>query len=237
MSGWWISEIMNDPNINGQVWVVSWIVWIVLSICLHELAHGWTAIRYGDDTPRFTGHMTWNPLVHMGMMSFGMLLILGIAWGAMPVDSSRLRGKYSETLVLAAGPAMNLLLAIVAITLFILWRPLAAGELISSIQIAEPLASNFAVFFYLGAMLNIILMLFNLLPIMPLDGGRILMDRWPWYRNAMHSEHGQWFSLIAFIFIFITAGKYLFFVGTIAVLWPAMRVWLFLFPDLPPLNW
>jgi Zn-dependent protease len=237
MGGWWISELMNNESINGQVWVVSWVVWVVISICLHELAHGWTAIRFGDLTPRHAGHMTWNPMVHMGMMSFGMLLFLGIAWGAMPVDTTRLRGKFSETLVLAAGPGMNLLLAVVSLLLLILWRPLAAGELVGSVQIGDPLAENLAVFFFLGAKLNIVLMLFNLIPVPPLDGGRILMDRWAWFRGMMYTENGRWFSLIAFIFIFMTAGKFLFLAGELAAFIPAELAWDSMFPNLNSWDW
>ena len=233
MGGWWISDLMNSPNLNGQVWVVSWLFWVILSICLHELAHGWTAIRFGDDTPRLTGHMTWNPMVHMGMYSFIFLALVGIAWGAMPVNPSRLRGRYSETLVLAAGPGMNLALTIVAFVILVLWRPLAAGELIGAVSIAEPLASNVTTFFFLGAMLNIILMLFNLIPVPPLDGGRILMDRWPWYNQMIRSEHGRWFALVGFIFIFMTAGNYLFAAGHLFIFEPADFIWRSLFPDLP----
>lgn len=236
MGGWWISELMNNPNINGQVWVVSWIFWVILSICLHELAHGWTALRFGDDTPRITGHMTWNPMVHMGMWSFVFLAVIGIAWGAMPINPSKLRGKYAETLTLATGPGMNLLLAITSFVLLVVWRPLAAGELISAISIGEPLASNITTFFFLGAMLNFILMLFNLIPVPPLDGGRILMDRWSWYQQMIYSEHGRWFALIGFIFIFMTAGSYLFAAGEFVVSRPAMLIWNAVFPDLPPWN-
>ncbi len=237
MGGWWISDLMNSPDINGQVWVVSWIAWVIVSICLHELAHGWTAIKLGDQTPRLAGHMTWNPLVHMGKWSFAMLAVLGIAWGAMPVDSTRLRGKYAETLVLAAGPAMNLLLAILSLALLVLWRALAGGQIMPSVVINDPLAENFAVFFALGARLNIVLMLFNLLPVMPLDGGRILADRWVWYRELMYSENGQWFSLIAFIFIFLTMGEKLFYVAELAVYKSAEFSWIHLFPNLAPWNW
>jgi len=234
MGGWWISELMNSSKINGQVWVVSWIFWVIFSICLHELAHGWTALRFGDPTPRVSGHMTWNPLVHMGMWSFIALAVLGIAWGAMPVDPSRMRGKYAETLTLAAGPGMNLLISIVAFICLVLWRPLAAGEIIAAVQIGEPLSSNITTFFFLGSMLNVILMLFNLIPVLPLDGGRILMDRWGAYRRLILSEHGQWFSLIGFIFIFMTAGNYLFAAGDLFISRPANFIWQSFFPNLPP---
>lgn len=201
MGGWWITDRLADPN--GKVIVVAWLVWVVISITLHELAHGWVAIKLGDDTPIRSGHMTWNPMVHMGPYSFAALLLIGIAWGAMPVDPSRLRGKYADTLVSLAGPMMNLALGVIALTLLVFWDPLAEGQIISSITIQEPLKTNMYIFLRAGAFLNFVLMLFNLLPTPPLDGGRILMNLWPAFRRLMQSENGQWVGLGIFIFFFI----------------------------------
>jgi hypothetical protein len=66
--------------------LIAWIFWVIFSICLHELAHGWAALWQGDHTPRRLGHMTMNPLVHMGGWSLIAFAIIGIAWGAMPVS-------------------------------------------------------------------------------------------------------------------------------------------------------
>lgn len=205
---WWVANVWNNPN-QGPVWVVSWIVWVVSSIVLHELAHGWTAIRYGDLTPRWTGHMTWNPLVHMGGYSLVALGVFGLAWGAMPVDSSRLRGRHAEALVLAAGPAMNLALAIVAIICLVIWEPLANGHLISNLIVADPLASNLSDFFFVGAFLNLLLMMFNLLPVVPLDGGRIAACYIRPYRDFVQTEHGMWVGFGVMIIFFWFAGGWL----------------------------
>ncbi len=207
MSGWWMADQMAMPN--GKVLVVSWLVWVILSITLHELAHGWTALRYGDDTPIRSGHMTWNPIVHMGPYSLAALLLIGIAWGAMPVDPSRLRGKYADTIVSVAGPLMNLAIALAVLVISIFWLPLAEGHLISSVTIQEPLKTNMLIFLRTGAFLNFVLMMFNLLPTPPLDGGRILMNLCPPFRRLMTSEHGQWFGLGIFILFFMFAANIL----------------------------
>ncbi|MBL4808678.1 MAG: site-2 protease family protein [Phycisphaerales bacterium] len=201
MGGWWISD--NWSDVNGPVMVVSWLVWVVVSITLHELAHGWTAIKLGDDTPIRSGHMTWNPMVHMGVYSFAALLLIGIAWGMMPVDTSRLRGKYADTLVSVAGPLMNLGLGLILLVALIFWEPLAEGYVISSFTVADPLKTNLFIFLKAGAFLNFVLMLFNLLPTPPLDGGRILMNLWSPYRRLMQSENGQWIGLGIFILFFV----------------------------------
>ncbi|MEM9373383.1 MAG: site-2 protease family protein [Planctomycetota bacterium] len=204
--GWWVSDIWNGSS-NGPVMVVSWIVWVVFSIVLHELAHGWAAIRLGDQTPRWTGHMTWNPLVHMGGFSLVALAVFGIAWGAMPVDESRLRGRHGVALVAAAGPATNLALAIAALLLLVVWLPLASGGLIGSVSVPEPLRTNLTLFLERGALLNIVLMLFNLIPAMPLDGGRIAAEYIRPYREFVRTENGMWISFgIMILFFYFGAG-------------------------------
>ena len=80
-SDWWLSTIFHV----SPVLACSWIVWVILSICLHELGHGWMAIRCGDNTPRALGHMTLNPFVHIpwpwAWIMFG---LFGFTWGLMP---------------------------------------------------------------------------------------------------------------------------------------------------------
>src|SRR5205823_15045249 len=75
----------------------------------------------GNRTPIHSGHMTLNPVVHMGGFWLVCLVLAGIAWGLMPVDPTRLRGKYSESLVALAGPFCNVLLALLALSSLGLW--------------------------------------------------------------------------------------------------------------------
>ncbi len=230
MGGWWISDLWS--NVNGPVLVVSWLVWVVVSITLHELAHGWVAIKLGDDTPIRSGHMTWNPMVHMGAYSFAALLIIGIAWGMMPVDTSRLRGKYADTLVSIAGPMMNLGLGMIALVGLILWEPLAGGYIFSGFTIDDPLKTNLNIFLVSGAFLNFVLMLFNLLPTPPLDGGRILMNLWSPYRRLMQTENGQWIGLGIFILFFVFGAPILIPVARELVFGVRDVAWVLLFPSM-----
>ncbi len=108
---WWVHELWQAGMV---VELVSWIVWVLFSIVLHELAHGWAALWQGDDTPRRLDRMTINPLVHMQGMSLIAFAIIGIAWGVMPTDPSRYRwGRRGRVVVSGAGPAMNVGLALV----------------------------------------------------------------------------------------------------------------------------
>ncbi|MEM1165020.1 MAG: site-2 protease family protein [Planctomycetota bacterium] len=162
-TGWWVTEgLAVNP-----AWVISWCAWFVISVVLHELAHGWAALWEGDSTPRELGHMTWNPIVHMGWVSVIMFALVGIGWGAMPVNPSRFRHTWGDALVSVAGPVMNLALAGVSILFAGVW--LAVGD-----ATGDRLFQNVSVFFQVGAMLNIVLACLNLLPIPPLDGSRIL---------------------------------------------------------------
>lgn len=141
------------------------VVILIISITLHELAHGFAALNQGDDTPRRSGHMTLNPLVHMGWESIFFLVIAGITWGQMPVNSAKFRSpKLGNILVSIAGPALNLLLGIFAILLLVFSSHIKvlSGE-----------------FFYLTAQINLSLFMFNLLPIPPLDGFHALSEIFP----------------------------------------------------------
>jgi Zn-dependent protease len=229
MGGWWISDLLSNQNINGQVWVVSWIVWVVLSICLHELAHGWAAIRLGDDTPIIAGHMTWNPMVHMGAFSLIMFLIIGIAWGMMPINPSKLRGRYAESLVALAGPVMNILLATVALIGLVIWVPLCQGQISSGVTIADPLATNMQSFLAVGAMLNILLFVLNMLPLPPLDGSRILMNLSPAYTRFVMSDTGRWILLGGFVLLFLIFSVFIFIFSRLVVMGIAEFAWAIFF--------
>ncbi len=87
-----IEQLSKDPQFFLAVCIT-----VVLSICVHELAHGIVAIWHGDRTPIETGHMTLNPAVHMGAMSLILLLVAGIAWGQMPITPSRLHDHVAQS--------------------------------------------------------------------------------------------------------------------------------------------
>jgi Zn-dependent protease len=115
--------------------------------------------------------MTIDPLVHMGPWSLLMLAMFGMAWGQMPIDPTRMRGRYSEALVAAAGPASNLLMGLLALTATGVWYGIDP-------QISQPgtAPSNVMYFLNIFGLWNLALCVFNLLPIPPLDGAHILSN-------------------------------------------------------------
>ena len=159
---WWVHSAYES---GGIVLLFSWAFWVIFSIVLHELAHGWAAIANGDNTPREMGHMTMNPIVHMGRMSLIFFAIAGIAWGLMPINPHRFRHeRRGRVLVAAAGPAMNLLLAFITLTAAGTWAWAVAN---GRITVAEHTAANVAQFLFWGGFINLVLGAFNLLPIPP----------------------------------------------------------------------
>ncbi len=204
MDWWWAGRLLQDNPIA----LVSWIVVVVGSIVLHELAHGWVATWLGDDTPRLSGHLTLNPLVHIPPMAWVLFAVFGFTWGQMPVNPNRIRGRYGDAIVAFAGPLMNLLLAAGAIAAMCLWIGFGQGHWVQGFQFQEPLFSNTARFWLYATVLNVILCLFNLIPVPPLDGWRIASNAFPRLRGMLDSERGAQIGLAGFMLLFIFGAKY-----------------------------
>jgi Zn-dependent protease len=134
------------------------------SMPVHEWAHAWTAYQLGDDTAALAGRMTLNPLAHLDLYGTISYLIGFIGWGKpVPVSPHRLHGDMRAAMALVglAGPFSNLIMAMIAAI------PIRFGWLDGSSALVRQ------VFQYL-VLINLSLMLFNLIPVPPLDGSRIL---------------------------------------------------------------
>ena len=178
------------------------VVTVIISIVLHELAHGWAAIWQGDDTPRLQGHMTADPMVHMGGFSLLMLALVGMAFGAMPVNPGNFRSRYGDALVSAAGPAMNFLLALLALTALAVWVKSSGTAL-------EGPAKNGQYFLQIFGTTNIALGIFNLLPVPPLDGSTVLGNFVPAYRRWLDSMgNPTWMLFIVFMILWNAPPQY-----------------------------
>jgi len=136
---------------------------LLYSIILHELAHGWIAYRMGDPTAKLLGRLSLNPLKHLDPMGTIMLFVFGFGWAKpVPVNFGRLRDRRKGMIwVSAAGIITNMLLAFMALFLTRL--------------LSLPPSSMPAELLYYLAQINIMLAAFNLIPLPPLDGSKILM--------------------------------------------------------------
>lgn len=149
--------------------IISRVLTLIIALTVHEFAHAFVADRFGDDTPRIMGRLTLNPLKHLDVMGSLLLIIAGFGWAKpVPVNPAKLRehSRSAFMWVSIAGPAANLLLAcLAAIPLrFNLIPTLPASTILPSI-------SSFLITFFV---INLVLMVFNLLPLPPLDGEKIL---------------------------------------------------------------
>lgn len=171
------------------------IIIFLLSAILHEYGHAWMAMRLGDDTAERAGRLTLNPLAHLDLFGSlllpGMLILTGspVVFGyakPVPVNLNNLRGGLaSQAKVSLAGPAANLLLALAAA--------------LSVHFLAGGLASNWGQLLAAVVLINLVLMVFNLLPIPPLDGSKVLATILPesWRYPYLATERWGFFVLLA----------------------------------------
>jgi Zn-dependent protease len=149
------------------------LVVLLVAFTIHEFAHAWTATQFGDDTPRLYGRLTLNPLAHLDPIGSLVLLFAGFGWAKpVPVNPYALQRRSSSALmwVSLAGPLSNFLLAILAAIPFRLgWANVYDG-----FAPGARLFPTFSQFLVEFIMINLVLMLFNLIPLAPLDGEKIL---------------------------------------------------------------
>lgn len=167
---------------------------LIIAITLHEFFHALTADHLGDPTPRSRGRLTLNPMAHadpIGTIALPLLNLLTglptIGWAKpVPIDPFNFRHpKKDEIIVSLAGPSSNLLLAI-----------------ISSLCLRFfPLSQIFYIFFYLLALINISLFVFNLIPIPPLDGSHILLNLLPEKSRIQWEETFDRYGFLLIIFL------------------------------------
>jgi Zn-dependent protease len=182
-----------DPHtiINGLIFYLE----LVILLTLHEFAHAWTAWKCGDDTARLQGRLSLNPIVHIdpiGTVLFPLFQIFGspnltrfmVGWAKpVPFNPSNLNNRLRDEMLIAmAGPAMNILLAVV---------------LVAFARVAVMFGSETAIGVFLQmAQLSLLLCFFNLIPIPPLDGSHVL-------RNVTGMTYETYFNLSRFGFIAI----------------------------------
>jgi len=179
--------MMNELTLMQRI--VVWILPVVFAITVHEVAHGWMAKKYGDNTASLLGRLTLNPIKHIDPLGTiiipGLLLMTftGFIFGwakPVPVDARNFKNPRRDmALVALAGPLANLLMAIA-------WALIARlGVVIGVEVISLPLIYTGIA----GISINLVLALINLLPIPPLDGSRILTGmlpaRWAWQYNRL----------------------------------------------------
>ena len=177
---------------------------LLYSVIIHEIAHGWVASLFGDNTAKYYGRLTFDPRPHIDPIGALALLLVGFGWAKpVPVDYRNMGGSRRAIIAVSlAGVAANILIATLAIFL----RRLQVIH-------ANPFL-NLAL--YITAEINIILASFNLIPIPPLDGSRVLMEFLPYeakYKLARLEPYG--FFIIIALLVFGILNPVITFIRTI----------------------
>jgi Zn-dependent protease len=171
----------------------------LLALTVHEFAHGWVANLLGDPTARLQGRLTLNPIAHLDPIGTLAIVFIGFGWARpVPVDSRYLkRPQRDMMLIAAAGPASNLLLAIASAFCVRMIPWTASGP--EWLWFLKPML----LMLYTSVGANVILAVFNLLPIPPLDGSRVLSGLLP-LRQAISFNRLEPYGGIIIFLLFIT---------------------------------
>ena len=169
---------------------------LIISLTLHEISHGFAAFLMGDKTAKYNGRLSFNPLKHIDWFGFLMLLIAGIGWAKpVPVDMFRFKDpKKGMAITALAGPLMNVILVFVSLILY-------------ALGVVYEWNSYLKMFLFISAQYNAIIAMFNLLPIPPLDGSKILLSFLPdrYYYKVLAYEHYGMILIIILSFTNMTS--------------------------------
>lgn len=177
---------------------------LLTAIPIHECAHAWASWKQGDPTARNLGRLSLNPLVHLDLIGSVLMIFTGFGWAKPVPVSTRYYKNVKKGMILTAlaGPAANILLALLSMILYKLWRytvyPLVA------LSISVTTASAIAQILFIMCVLNINLAVFNLIPIPPLDGSRVLTAVLParlYYKVMQYEQY-----IIYGVFIILMLG-------------------------------
>lgn len=160
---------------------------LLLAITIHEFSHAWVANYLGDSTPKRAGRVTLNPLAHLDPLGTIMLLLVRFGWGKpVPINPNNFKNpRLGSALTAVAGPVSNFLLASLLAFVY---------------TIAGLSGSTFGTFIVLTIYMNLVLMVFNLLPIPPLDGSKFFALFFPVLESKKFEMYGP-FVLISFIIV------------------------------------
>ncbi len=203
---------MPGPSEKANISLVEWIVQLPIlffSVIVHEVSHGLVALRQGDDTAKRAGRLTFNPVPHIDIM--GTILLPAfcfishlpmVGWAKpVPINPLKMRGRRWGTFRVAlAGPVSNLLLALAAAVAFRVDASLP--------QKFPQFQRNFMSAMIFAVEINVFLAFFNLLPVHPLDGGKVMSGLLPLRARLNYDRHAPYgFMIVVLLISFGVVGK------------------------------
>ena len=172
---------------------------VLIALSLHEFAHGWASYMLGDPTPKAQGRISLNPFHHLDLVGTLLLFFVGFGWAKpVQVDSRYYQNPKSDMVKVAlAGPIMNFIVAFIAIFIF---------ELLDKLNVQVNLLTGYILLLlqYI-AIINIGLGIFNLIPIPPLDGSKVLMAVLPPKSYFSYMKYEQFGMIFLIMFIYLGA--------------------------------
>ncbi len=192
------SYFASGDFVTGMMMILSSLFVVLCCTPIHEFAHGYVAYKLGDDTAKAQGRLTINPLAHLDLIGSIMILLFGIGYAKpVPVSARRLKNPKRDMAIIAiAGPLSNLIMGFI-------YNFIAMA--ISHIANYSSMTSAFYVFFTLAAEINVMLAVFNLIPIPPLDGSKVLASALPTKTYFKYMQYERYIMIGLMILLFTGA--------------------------------
>ena len=211
-------------NQQELVLILFQVIVLVLAFSVHESAHAYVAMRLGDPTAYMLGRVTLNPLKHLDPWGSVAIPLMSLYFGGFligwakpcPVTLRNFKNiRRDDILTSLAGPASNLAMALLALVLLVVFKHVGGGEAIGAamamadrIPGVDPNGMRLfpvALFLYYGVTINLLLFVFNLFPVPPLDGSHVLRNFLPYGAEKVYNQIGMWGMLL----IFLVGGRFI----------------------------
>lgn len=185
---------------------------LFIALPVHELAHGWVAYKLGDPTAKMAGRLTLNPFKHLDLIGVLMMYTVGFGWAKpVPVNLNNLRDKRKGTILVAvAGPMSNILLGFISLFIGgIIAKLLETGVIPINNEKSLQVFIYVALFFFILVTVNINLAIFNMLPVPPLDGSRLISSFIPEEAFYRFARYEQFIGLAFLALVLLVPNDYL----------------------------
>lgn len=219
-----LARLFDDP-----VTILITLPVVILSLSFHEFAHAYSAVKLGDQTPAITGRLSLNPLAHLDVMGFLCMLLTGFGW-AKPVKINPRNFKSQKrdvALTAAAGPLSNVLLSFICMFVLALLQKLGLLSIyygkgyFSGLSFGASVGMVLCTIVYYMSFMNLYLAVFNLIPIPPLDGSRLVDALLPGKVSYYYNRYGSYFQIGLFVVLMIIIYADVF----NPISWLAWKVW------------